>query len=112
MSCSYSLNQETDDTGRPSSVTRGGRIRLKIESDGDTSFFEWMANNYERRDGSITFFKVDTEAKLKELTFTEGYMVNYEENFEAFDTQPMTETFTISAREIAMGNSSHSNEWV
>lgn len=112
LSCSYDLNQEVDATGRPSSVTRGGRIRLKVESTGDSSFFEWMVNNYERRDGTVSFLKRDTEAKMKQLKFSEGYLVSYSEQFEATDKQPLSETFTISAREITVGQGTHVNEWV
>lgn len=112
LSCNYDLNQEVDATGRPSSVTRGGSIRLTVESTGDSSFFEWMVNNYERRDGTVTFLKRDTEAKMKQLKFSEGYLVRYAENFEATNQKPLSETFTISAREITVGQGTHVNEWV
>ncbi|MGB0948863.1 MAG: type VI secretion system tube protein TssD, partial [Marinirhabdus sp.] len=62
LSCSYDLFQETDATGRPSSVTRGGRIKLSVESTADTSLAEWMFNNFERRDGSVKFLKRDNDA--------------------------------------------------
>ncbi|MDM8162077.1 MULTISPECIES: type VI secretion system tube protein TssD [Labilibaculum] len=112
LSCNYDLTQEVDATGRPSSVTRGGRIMLTVESTGDTDMFEWMCNNFERKDGTVTFLKRDTDAKQKELSFTEGYLVKYEEKFNAFDNMAMAESFTISAREIKMGNGEHINEWV
>ncbi len=112
LSCHYDLTQEVDATGRPSSVTRGGRIKLTVESTGETDMFEWMCNNFERKDGTITFFKRDTDSKQKELSFTEGYLVKYEEKFNAFDNTSMAEAFTISARQIKMGNGEHINEWV
>ena len=112
LSCNYDLTQEVDATGRPSSVTRGGRIMLTVESTADTDMFEWMCNNFERKDGTVTFLKRDTDAKQKELTFSEGYLVKYEETFEAFGNKPMAEAFTISAREIRMGSGEHINEWV
>lgn len=112
LTCNYDLTQEVDATGRPSSVTRGGRIMLTVESTGDTDMFEWMCNNFERKDGTVTFLKRDTDAKQKELSFTEGYLVKYEEKFNAFDNMAMAESFTISAREIKMGNGEHINEWV
>ena len=71
-----------------------------------------MCNNFERKDGTITFYKRDTDSKQKELAFTEGYLVKYEEKFNAIDNRPMAESFTISAREIKMGNGEHVNEWV
>ncbi len=112
LSCAYDLTQEVDATGRPSSVTRGGRIKLTVESTGETDLFEWMCNNFERKDGTITFYKRDTDSKSKELAFTEGYLVKYEEKFNAVDNMPMAESFVISARELKMGNGEHVNEWV
>jgi len=112
LSCNYDLTQEVDATGRPSSVTRGGRIMLTVESTDNTDMFEWMCNNFERKDGTVTFLKRDTDAKQKELSFTEGYLVKYEEKFNAFDNMAMAESFTISAREISMGSGEHVNDWV
>ncbi len=112
LGCSYGLSQETDATGRPSSVTRGGMITIEVESTSDTSLSDWMFNNFEMRDGSIVFLKRDTEATSKELNFTNAYAVKYKENFDSTGKNPMTETITLSAREIAIGNGSHANEWV
>ena len=108
----FELEQETDATGRPSSVTRGGKITLIIESTGATDFFEWMCNNFERKEGSIVYIKRDTDATLKELKFSEAYMVDYRENFDSTGENPVTEEFTISAKTISMGNGEHTNEWV
>ncbi len=112
LSCSYDLFQEVDATGRPASITRGGRINIVVESSGETTFFEWMCNNFERKDGSIIFLKRDTDATLKELKFSEGYLVKYVEAFDAFNSNPMTESFTISAKKIELGSGVHENEWV
>ena len=108
---SYALKQETDATRRPSTITRGGKIHITVESTGDTKFFEWMCNNFERKDGKITFTKRDSDATMKELNFKEGYLVDYRENFSSTSENPITETFTISAKEISMGNASHVNQW-
>jgi len=110
--CSYDLHQDVDPTGRPSSITRGGRINLIIESNGDSDFFEWMTDPFGRKDGSIVFVKRDTDATLKEIKFTEGYLVKYKESFESSGDSPLKESFTISAKEIVSGTGSHKNEWV
>jgi hypothetical protein len=110
--CSYDLTQEVDATGRPSAITRGGRIRLIVESTGETDLFEWMVNSFERKDGTVTFYKRDTDAVSKKLSFKEGYLVKFEESFDADNQNPMTVAFTISARELSMGNATHVNEWV
>lgn len=112
LNCNYALKQETDATGRPSSITRGGKINLTVESTGDTTFFEWMTNNFERKDGTITYVKRDSDATMKQLKFTEAYVVDYKENFDATGENPVTETFTLSAREISVGSGKHTNEWV
>ncbi|MDH7446803.1 type VI secretion system tube protein TssD [Aquimarina sp. 2201CG14-23] len=112
LNCNYGLHQETDATGRPSSITRGGMISIEVESTADTSLSDWMFNNFELRSGSIVFLKRDTEATAKELTFTDAYAVKYVENFDATGKNPMIERITISARSIAVGNGEHVNDWV
>lgn len=112
LACTYALKQETDATGRPSSITRGGKIQLTVESTGDTTFLEWMTNNFERKDGSVVFVKRDDNATLKELKFGEAYLVEYRENFDGADTSPLTESFTLSAKTIELGSGKHENEWV
>jgi hypothetical protein len=111
LNCHYGLNQETDKTGRPSSTVRGGVVDLTIESTDDTSLFEWMCDSYMRKDATITFNKRDEDSKMKELEIKEAYMISYEESFD--DTGPgnMIEKFSLSARDIKMGNGEHENEW-
>ncbi len=111
LKCDYSMNQATDDTGRPSSTTRGGMVNIVVESTDDTTLFEWMCDSYMRKDGKITFNKRDEDAKLKELEISEAYMVSYEESFDNIGTGAMVETITLSAKKIKLGNGEHENEW-
>jgi hypothetical protein len=111
LNAHYELKRNTDATGRPSEDVRGGKITLTVESTGETPFFEWMCNSFERKDGSIVFTKRDTDATMKELTFSEAYMVSYSEDFNSDGDSPVTETFTISAKTIKLGNGEHVNEW-
>jgi len=112
LSVDFGMLQETDPTGRPSSVTRGGKIHIVVEGTGETDLFEWMTNPFERKDGSIVFYKRDSDATLKELKFKEAYIVKYREDFDSTGDTPLKEVFTLSAREIEMGNAIHTNEWV
>ena len=112
LSVEYAMLQETDKTGRPSSVSRGGKIFITVEGTGETDLFEWMTNSFERKDGSVVYFKRDSEATLKELKFTEAYLVKHKEKFDSTGDNPLTETFTISARKIEMGSGAFENEWV
>ena len=112
LSCSYSLYQEVDPTGRPSSISRGGQITIEVEGTNSTELFEWMCNSFERKDGSVIFIKRDSDATLKELKFKEGYLINFSESFSSTSSNPLNIVFTISAKEIEMGSGSHVNEWV
>ncbi|WP_165958257.1 type VI secretion system tube protein TssD [Segetibacter sp. 3557_3] len=112
LNLDYGLNRETDATGLPSEVTRAGKITLTVQSTSDTTFFEWMCNNFERKDGSIVFVKRDNESTQRELKFTEAYMVQYHENFNSTGVDPVTQTFTISAKSIEMGTGGYTNKWV
>lgn len=111
LKCSFALNQEVDNTGRPSSITRGGIVNLVIESTDDTSLFEWMCDSYMKKDASITFNKRDEDSKMKELEIGEAYMVSYEESFDDSGTGAMIESFSLSGRNIKLGNGEHENEW-
>ncbi|MBB6370058.1 type VI secretion system tube protein TssD [Chryseobacterium shigense] len=112
LNVNYGLFQETDATGRPSTITRGGKIEVTVESTGETDLFEWMTNSFERKDGSFVFYKRDSQSTLKELKFTEAYLVKHKEKFDSTGENPLTETFTISARKIEMGSGAYENEWV
>lgn len=111
LSCSYDLHQEVDNTGRPSSTTRGGIVALVVESTDDTSLFEWMCDNYMQKDATITFNKRDADSKMKELEIKEAYMTSYMESFDNAGTGAMVESFSLSAKSIKLGNGEHENEW-
>lgn len=112
LKLNYGLMQETDATGRPSSIVRGGKIEVTVESTGSSALFELSAANFERQDGKIVFVKRDSDATLKELIFEEAYVVKYKENFDSVDNQPNSETIVLSAKKISVGNGEHINEWV
>lgn len=113
LSCTYHLYQETDPTGRPSSVTRGGKITVTVESTDDTSIFDWMTNSFDRKDGSVKFFKRDSEsAIMKQVDFKEAYLVGFEESFSHNTEMPMVLTITLSAKSLTIGSATHTNEWV
>lgn len=111
LNVNYELFQNIDETGRPSSITRGGKINFIIESSGSTEFFEWMTNSFEHKNGSVKFLKRDSNATLKELKFTEGYLISHYESFNSAGSSPVMEYFTVSAKVIELGNGVHDNEW-
>jgi hypothetical protein len=111
LSCSYSFHQDIDNTGRPSSVTRGGVVNIVLESTDDTSLFEWMCDSYMKKDATITFNKRDEDSKMKELEIGEAYLVGYEESFDDAGSGAMIQSISLSAKNIKLGNGEHENEW-
>ena len=108
----YELTQQTDIEGQPTGTTRGGQIKVTVKStsDGNTEILEWMCDSYMSKNGSITFpNRKGTD--MKTLEFTEGYVVHYKEIFDDSDDKRQVEEFTISAKEIKVGNASHNNRW-
>ena len=110
LSVEYAMLQETDKTGRPSSVTRGGKIFITVEGTGETDLFEWMTNSFERKDGSVVYVKRDSNATLKELKYTEGYLIKHKENFDS-TRESVNRIFTISARKIEIASGAYENAW-
>lgn len=112
LAMSYSFARDVDAKGRPSSRVYGGNINVTVESTDDTSIIESMVNNKHKPfDGTITFFKTDEDAKLKELSFEKSYIINYSEGFTTDTTMAMTATFVITAEKIKIGSAEHDSEW-
>lgn len=107
----YCIHKETDLNGMPSSVIRGGKINIRLESTGSTFFFEWICNSYEKKDGSIVFIQRDSDIVMKEIRFRNAYLVCYHEKFNFMGDYPITEHITLSALEISAGGSTLQNEW-
>lgn len=108
----YELNQQTDVEGQPTGTTRGGKIYVKVKSndDGNTDILEWMIDTYMSKSGTISYPNRQG-GEMKHLTFKEGYVVEYSETYDSTNSLLQYEEFTISAKEIAIGNARHNNRW-
>lgn len=112
LHCSYKLHRDVDMKGRPTSGVYGGRIEVELESNDDTSIIEKMVNNqFKPVSGSLTIKKRDEDSKMKEIQFSEAYIVSYAESIFAYTDRPMTLQFHISAKQIKIGNADHENDW-
>ena len=111
ISCDYTFRRDVDAKGRPSSGIYGGSVNVVVESTDDTSIIESMVNQYKPVDGTITFKKSDEDAKMKELSLTKGYIVNFQESLDIVGSAPMLIHFTVSAQEIKIGGADHKNDW-
>ena len=108
----YELNQQTDVEGQPTGTTRGGKIYVKVKSndDGNTEILEWMIDTYMSKSGKISFPNRQG-GEMKHLDFKEGYVVEYAETYGSTNSLLQYEEFTISAKEISIGNARHDNRW-
>jgi hypothetical protein len=108
----YELNQQTDVEGQPTGTTRGGKIHIKVKSndDGNTEILEWMCDTYMSKSGTISFPNRQG-GEMKNLQFKEGYVVEYSETYDSTNALLQYEEFTISAKEIQVGNARHNNRW-
>lgn len=111
IKCDYALHRDVDAKGKPSSGVYGGTINVAIASTDDTSIVESMVNQYKPISGTITFKKGDEDAKMKELSWENGYVIRYQEGIDSVGSQPMQIEFTISAEKIKIGNAEHTNTW-
>ncbi len=111
LHCGFRFTQQTDATGKPTALPRGGNISIIIESDGGTDMFDWMISPTQTKGGVITFYRRDTNSKLKTLEFTDGICVDYYETFDHVGDNPMRIQLAISAREIKLNDSEYKNNW-
>ena len=112
LNCTFELSRDTDGKGRPASGVYGGRVTFEIESTEDTSIIEAMVNSqFKPFEGSVIFKKTDEDAKMKELTFNQAYVVYYKEGLDVTGEVPMMIRFTVSAEELTLGDAAHDNRW-
>ena len=112
LQCSFSLNRDVDAKGRPSSGVYGGTIHVEVESTEDTSVIESMVNSqFKQFSGKVVIKKTDEDAKMKELFFSNGYIIQYNEGINVIGNHPMTLSFVISTQSLKLGNAEHVNDW-
>ncbi len=111
LQCKYSFNQNIDNTGKPQGSTRGGQITLTIESSGKSTFIDWMLSPKKTKDATIIFYRRDAMSKLQEVKFEKGYCIEFSEEFDAINDEPMRITLLISAKKLSVSNVSFENSW-
>jgi hypothetical protein len=111
LDCDYKLERDIDSKGRPASNIYGGKVRVHIESTDDSSILEAMVTQFKPNSGSIVFKKGDEEAKMKELSWENGYIVSFEESIDVVGSKPMTLTFVVSAQVLKVGSAQFEQNW-
>ncbi len=111
LDCDYKLERDVDSKGRPASNIYGGKVRVHIESTEDSSILEAMVTQFKPNSGTIVFKKGDEEAKMKELSWENGYIISYEESIDVVGSKPMTLTFVVSAQVLKVGGAQFEQNW-
>jgi Hemolysin coregulated protein Hcp (TssD) len=111
LECKYKFFQDSDNTGKPFGLARGGRIKIKIEANSSTDFLDWMLQSSKKKDGEITFYKRDAMSRLRSIKFVKGYCVSYQEIFNAQNTEPLLIKMTICAQKLTIGDCESVQAW-
>lgn len=111
LECNYSFRRDVDLKGRPSSNVYGGNIYVKIESTDDTKIISQMVNQFKPCTGTITFNKGDEDAKMKEVTWENGYVIKFTESLDVIGREPMEIDFVVSAEKIKVEGAEVDHKW-
>ncbi len=111
MMVSYEFDQATDREGQMSGIPRGGKIcvRVKALNDGTPDLLAWMLERNLPKNGSIEFLETKTGKAMKSIKFTNGYCVDFNENWT--DKQGHYEEIVITCKAIEVGSVKFENEW-
>lgn len=111
MGVDYEFTQETDIEGQMSGIPRGGKvtIRVKALNDGSPDLLAWMVERNLPKNGTIEFMETKTGKLMKDIKFTDGYCVDFQEKWE--DKQGHFEEIVITCRKIEFGSVVYENQW-
>ncbi len=111
LSCHFNFRRDLDSRGKITSSLKDGLIHLEIESSESAQFFGFIATN-EEISGKITFYKPDSDQRLKQVEFKTAFLAQYSESMVATGNVPMTTNITISAQNISLEGETVMWDWV
>ncbi len=111
LECNYEFRQSIDTTGKPQGIPQGGTIYLKIESNGETNFLQWMFSHNETKDGKIVFYRRDALSKLQELSFSKAYCVYFKETFESTNQDPLQIELELVCKDFDLNGVQFLKKW-
>lgn len=77
------FTQQTDSNGKPASKTKGGQIKLVVESTQTDLFSDWMVSKTSVKDGTIIFYRRDAMSTMKNVVFKKPIVFLSEKSFKA-----------------------------
>ncbi|MEP6805536.1 MAG: type VI secretion system tube protein TssD [Flavobacterium sp.] len=105
------LIQNIDNNGKPSNITKGGQIKLVIESTQTDLFSDWMVSKSSIKDGKVIFYRRDAMSTMKNVTFKKAYCISFRKKFRSEGSVPMITKILITSNEVKIGNTKFENNW-
>ncbi|MEZ0129536.1 type VI secretion system tube protein TssD [Flavobacterium sp. LBUM151] len=105
------FTQNVDNNGKPANRTKGGQIRMVVESTQTDLFSDWMVSQTSIKDGKVIFYRRDAMSTMKNVTFKKAYCISFHKNFRSEGANPMTTEILISSNEIKIGNTVFESNW-
>jgi type VI protein secretion system component Hcp len=110
LSCHFNFRRDMDSRGLITSSLKDGLIYVEIESSESAKFFGYIGTN-EQLSGKITFYKPDSDQRLKQIEFKTAYLAQYSESMVASGNVSMTTNITITAQDISLEGESVTWDW-
>lgn len=106
LQCSHSLTQKAE-KGRVTSGVRGGVIIVILDGTDDDLLGDWATGPTVKKDGDITFDRIDQQSTLQKLEFQEAYATMYFE-FMSSGTMNIDSVFEALEDNVVLDASSQS----
>lgn len=105
------FTQNVDNNGKPANKTKGGQIKLIVESTQTDLFSDWMVSQSSIKDGKVIFYRRDAMSTMKNVTFKKGYCISFRKSFRSEGAVPMITEIVITSNEVKVGNTLFDNNW-
>ncbi len=111
LSLKWDIEQNFDDTGLPVERTQAGQIKVTYESTKDTEIISWALSNRGLKNGELILYNRDSVSTFRKIEFKDAYCVNFSEQFDNINNEPLLSEILISARELTIKDAKHVNNW-
>ena len=111
LECRYKFVQPIDTSGKPKGMPKGGEIVICIESTGNPELLSWMLDHSQVKNGKIVFYRRDAMSKLQELVFEKAFCVEFSEQFNSNNEEPLQIEMHLIAKTFNVNGASHENLW-
>jgi len=111
LECKYKFVQPVDSTGKPKGMPKGGGIIIRIESIGNPELLSWMLDHSQTKNGKIIFYRRDAMSKLQELVFEKAFCVEFSEQFNANNDEPLQIEMHLVAKTFNVNGAVHEKLW-